>query len=531
MRLLLALLIVITTSSVAFAADKLLQFTDLTYLGAFKVPSGDLGGPQFHGLSYGGDAIAYNPANNSLFIVGHTQDQLVAEISIPTLVNTDTLANLNTATVLQNLADITEGNRLNLASDQSAVSTDGVKIGGLIIYGGNLIGSAYGYFDNGPYCVRSHFTSGLTLATTDDFAGMSALGPVPSVVPQAGHVAGQMTVVPPAWRTALGGPVLTGQGGLSILTRTSAGPAMFSFDPDDLSTATAATASALIDYPTGHETIGDFSTSGTLYAMGTQLAGMVFPAGSRSVIVHGRHGVGPACYGSGTTVEAEDGRTATSNPNTCMGTPLEGSNVCCYDPSNTDHGAHSYPYQYFAWAYDADDLARVKAGGRIVDNPSSNLVDGVSASSTDTYKPWHIKPYATWNYTFPIAIASEGAFGGASAYDETNKRLYIVQKFADSNRPIIHAYSVDVETPPAAAPATTPSIAAGRYATKQTVSLSCNESGTIKYSLDGTTPTLTYSSALTVKPGKTLKYFCDDGTNQEAVKTAVYGWPRRWVGN
>lgn len=77
-------------------------------------------------------------------------------------------------------------------------------------------------------------------------------------------------------------------------------------------------------------------------------------------------------------------------------------------------------------------------------------------------------------------------------------------------------------------PVTTPSVAAGRYATKQSISLSCDAEGTIKYSLDGSAPTLTYSSALTVKPGKTLKYFCDDGVNSETVKSAVYGWPRRW---
>jgi hypothetical protein len=83
---------------------------DFTYLGAFRVPQGDLGGPLYHGLNYGGAAIAYYPAHNSLFIVVHDWDQLVAEISIPAPVKTSDIDSINTATLMQNLADITEGN-------------------------------------------------------------------------------------------------------------------------------------------------------------------------------------------------------------------------------------------------------------------------------------------------------------------------------------------------------------------------------------------------------------------------------------
>ena len=46
----------------------LLGESDLTYLGAFRLPSGNFGASSFE---YGGTALAYNPANNSLFIVGH----------------------------------------------------------------------------------------------------------------------------------------------------------------------------------------------------------------------------------------------------------------------------------------------------------------------------------------------------------------------------------------------------------------------------------------------------------------------------
>src|SRR5262245_16313756 len=64
---------------------------DATYLGAFRVPAGTIAGT---GFDYNGFGLAYNPANNSLFITGRDHDarnpiggtpsgQRIAEISIP----------------------------------------------------------------------------------------------------------------------------------------------------------------------------------------------------------------------------------------------------------------------------------------------------------------------------------------------------------------------------------------------------------------------------------------------------------------
>ena len=75
----------------------LLHQSDLGYLGAFRLPSGNFGASTFE---YGGTALTYNPANNSLFMVGHDWDQAIAEVSIPAL-RTGSLSSLNTASVLQ----------------------------------------------------------------------------------------------------------------------------------------------------------------------------------------------------------------------------------------------------------------------------------------------------------------------------------------------------------------------------------------------------------------------------------------------
>src|SRR3989344_2857112 len=53
---------------------------NLIYQGAFRLQEGDFGGSRFN---FGGTALTYHPGNNSLFIGGHNDDQMIAEISIP----------------------------------------------------------------------------------------------------------------------------------------------------------------------------------------------------------------------------------------------------------------------------------------------------------------------------------------------------------------------------------------------------------------------------------------------------------------
>lgn len=431
------------------AQDKLLQPNDLTYIGSFKVPLGDLGGPAYRGLNYGGEAIAYNPDNNSLFITGHASDKLVAEISIPPLVNSKNLSDLNRAIVLQNLADIAEGNINKVQEDGTTDIGNGAKIGGLLKYGNKLIAGVYSYYDGQYLATRSHFTSGLKLATTGDFSGMLKVGNKPDPVPNAGMIGGYMAPIPPAWQQRLGGKVLSGISTLAILGRTSSGSAAFAIDPDAFSKEVIAPATALLYYPLTNQTIGTYQTSGTLYNKGTHHVGIFFPSGTRSILYTGRQGLGPACYGQGTNIEIEHGNKYNYDPpkNTCMGVPMtDTQNPCCYDPLNLGKGPHAYPYSEYVWAYDAEDLERVRLGGRIVDNPSPNLVDGLLPTSTETYKPWHIKPYAYWSMTYPFT-STRSITNGAAAYDDTNQILYLAQGAVEGDMPVIHAYKLNINLP------------------------------------------------------------------------------------
>jgi len=416
------------------AEDKLLYKADFEYLGAFRVPKSDMGGPLYSGLSYGGYAIAYNPTNNSLLITGSDQSQLTAEIGIPAIVKSNNISDLNTASVIHNLIDTTDGNRRKILADGTTeMTSSAVKIGGMMKWGGMLIGSAYSFFDGDYSAVRSHFVTNFDLSLKT-FKGMLQLG-TPPTVPQAGYIAGYMTPIPNNWQDRLGGKALSGMSGLSVSTRTSYGPAAFSFNPNDLVAGTSpVNATALLYYDEAHPSLGGWDASGGLHNMGSFQRGVIFPTGTRSIIFTGRHSLGTACYGQGTNIIEEASQDG-----------------YCYDPLDQTKGTHGYPYAMYAWVYDANDLARVKARRRIVNDPSDNLVDGVAKTSTEKYKPWHIKPYTYWEIKLPFVDNKSGATG-ASAYDEQSKRLYLVQYAADTDWPIIHAFQIKIDSIPDSAP-------------------------------------------------------------------------------
>src|SRR5262249_20902918 len=78
----------------------LLHFQTVQRIGAFRVPNTD-------DTNYSEGVIAYNAANNSIFLTGHAQREYVAEINIPaTLSTSSSLSDLPTATLRQGFSDL-----------------------------------------------------------------------------------------------------------------------------------------------------------------------------------------------------------------------------------------------------------------------------------------------------------------------------------------------------------------------------------------------------------------------------------------
>jgi len=421
-------------------AGTLLYQQNFTYQGAFRVPIGPLGGDSKEwSFGLGGQGVTYNPARNSLVLLGTNSENYVIEISIPTPVNSTDINALNVATTVQTPKNITGGTWNWLNPGPSFVANGGMP-GGFLVYNGKLIGSAYPYYDEGLSLQLSHFTANLNWTTEGSgFSGFKRVGlnPLNPSNSSAGWVGGYMCLIPSEWQSRLGYPALTGQGAIPVIGRSSQGPSLLGFDPDQIGTQTPAPATIFAGYPSTHQTLGTYDTGSLYYNMSTGLAGAVFPSGSDSVLVFGNHGLtmdgqGTAgCYGYGT-----------SNIN-LHGTTKEGSDLWCYDPTDSNKGGHGYPYVSQVWAYNANDLLAVKNG---------------------TKQYWEVVPYARWTLTLPFTNETSSSTGkkllGGAAYDPSTQRIFVTQLHADhwadsyEPNPIVHVYSLNLTpiTTPTPAP-------------------------------------------------------------------------------
>jgi hypothetical protein len=395
------------TSNVS-AVDKLLQSSDITYVGSFRVPRETYGPSSFES---GGGQATYYPAHDSLFLAGSINSFYVAEINIPAP-RTGSLAGMNTATVLQSFFDPTEGRSGNIMAGGACCIANGVKLGGLLVYNNKLIGTSFSYYDPEPYyAVRSHFTSGLTLSA-NDASGMFELSGLPLTregTHGASFASGWMAEIPAAYQSGLGATHITGNGSLNKINRTSWGPSAFAANLGQLGSTVPLPATPLFYYTEARPSIGQWNGGAGTYQTtwnGTGIIrGMAWPAGSRSILYIGLVGTGKFCYGTGEE---------------------------CGDPKSPYKGNHAYPYIYRVWAYDVNDLIAAKSG---------------------TKRPWEVVPYATWELPTPFGFTSYADMGaGGVAYDPGTKRLFVAQPQADGAFPVVNVYSVDVEAVVPSAP-------------------------------------------------------------------------------
>ena len=282
------------------------ESSDLVIAGAFRVPDD---------FNYGGHVMAFNPAG-SMFLGNKTH---VGELTLPAPV-LGAIAEMPRASFKQPLADITAGR-------WSAVgSTPADILGGIIVHGGRLVGNAFVFYDANNTQERSHFSHSLTLTEKESFRGWSQVGGAR----QSGFVAGSMTPIPAEWQARLGGTALTGQCCISIITRSSFGPAVYAIDLSKVGDAIVPVA-PLLFYPGDHATLGSWNGSNPTYGGTTQIGGMVIVPGTRSLLFFGSNGQGPFCYGEGTSDKALHGK------------PAPGGNPTATTPSRPTRGSTPIP--------------------------------------------------------------------------------------------------------------------------------------------------------------------------------------------
>jgi hypothetical protein len=401
----------ITASGGPATTEPLLQRTDIHYVGAFRVPNATYGGSSFH---YAGNGLAFNPTNGSLFISGSIDEFMTAEISVPTPSASGSIADLPVASVLQAFVDPSEGKSASANCGFDAGSP--LLLGGYLVFNGKLYFDGYRYYDGSGCQTLSHFARPLNLSVTGQ-----VLGPAPiSNGNNAGPVSGPMALIPPEWQTLLGGPAVTSQCCIPIPSRSSFGPDFFVWDPNSLSTS-GTPSTALLYYNDQQHWLSAFDRQSSWYNGSSHMHGVVFPSGTRSVLYFGRQGLGPYCYGPGTSDLALAGTLAPSQ---------YGGELWCYDPTDPNKGNHAYPYISQVWAYDANDLLAVKQGLK---------------------QPWDPRPYATWS----LASMAQPFFNpvgdlNGAAYDPATGRIFVMQPNADgtlNDLPVIYVFALGPAQP------------------------------------------------------------------------------------
>lgn len=373
-----------------------LAISDLIFEGAFRVPADTFGASD---MNFSQGPIEYNPDNHSVFLVGHTHQQAIAEFSVPDLVKSSSVADLSFSPApLQFFSTVL--NRAGAGNSQNINTIGGLRYIRTGPHAGSLLIHGYEYYDAAGD--NSHAT--LVVRNATDVSGSEVDGFYEFTV-APGHVAGWISPIPTVWQTALGGSYITGMSsGIPIISRTSVGPSAFAFEPTAILSqaepGNPVAAVPLLDFSLGNPLQTDLSNSSGDNDMWTHLSraiyGVIVP-GTRTYLTIGHSGghESGVCY-----------KCTQNNGNTCGG-------YCA-------PGASDY-YQYY-WLWDASDFIKVKSG---------------------QLEPYEVQPYEYG----PLPAAFESNELGGGTFDPVNGLLYLTVQRADrqqgtySNPPVIVAYS------------------------------------------------------------------------------------------
>lgn len=444
----------------ALANLPFIRQVDLVLDGYFLMPTGSYTDTN-NDFYYSGIGLTYNAAGNSgagsFYIGGHAGYNIAAETTIPPAVNSTAIGDLSTATILQNFADVSHGSNVDIGGSSCCYQ------GGMMVYGGRLINAWYNGYDTDSSTSLSHAASSLTLSSALGLVRpqkVGADGQAPWTSHTAGSVSNYMMQIPAAQQSVFGAPAATGGCCLNIIGRTSSGPSLWAFDPARIGLDTPVAVTPLTYHSGSCSNIYPIVPgSGTGFtSCADQVSGVVWPAGTRTVLFFGQHTVGPNVYGTGVTDPALDGLFV------CETTGVE---ICYYDPYDSNKGQHGYPYIYEIWAYDAVDLLAVK-------NHTMNPNDVYPYAMWQSYRPI-TGGGASGEYTYP---SHPGGYYGAT-YNVDAGKIY-ASHFNGSFRQIFEQWHVGTGSatkpvPPtislSASPATTGSVRTSIVSSGSTITL------------------------------------------------------------
>ena len=377
--------------------SELIQPSNLTYQGAFKLPSD---------FDWGARGIALYEENNKkyLFVTGH--DQQVAEVgrvNIPTPVKASSWNNLNQeATIVDDLSDY--GSSIVNSVNPGTVWASGLEY--ISKQGSQTSGKLYGSIDNW-YAVIAESHPTIWFAETN---GSNPRGPFHVGSPQDdnyhGNKAGDYLFQVPEWyaNEYLGGRTLM-IGKSRGASFGSQGPTLLAFDPWSSENPSGnLDALSVLRYRVNFDCASPNVTNKSIcdfpnFTMCDKWEGGSFVQNSnkRAIMIYGEKGLGDNNYGIPPSGSCEESK-----------------------------GYYCDPKERQVLFYDVDQIGEIAKGER---------------------DPWSVVPYETWRPDEFFLGDSNGhtcGQAGDMTYDSESKKLYIVEKgCGDSNSAAVHVYRVD----------------------------------------------------------------------------------------
>ncbi len=192
----------------------LMPIDDLVYRGGFRLSPAISGPSPYATLSYSSGVMTYNPANNSLFIVGHPYENGIAEFAIPRVVSSANIEDFIVGdNVLQSFNKFYNTERIDLGTTVSS------RISGLQLIDGQLVVNYMAPNDGKLKKTSVVFTNAANLAESQING--------PYELDGALHASGWVSEIPEFWQAQLGGTHLSGAPDSTF----TYGPTAFAFNP------------------------------------------------------------------------------------------------------------------------------------------------------------------------------------------------------------------------------------------------------------------------------------------------------------
>jgi len=398
----------VTTTTVTIDPTVHLQPSDLTYQGAFRLPSD---------LNWGSRGMSYYPGGDegsgSLLVTGFDQNTPeFAQVSIPTPTTADDWQDLPEATMLTSMTNFDGGLVASYDSEYESFSEHTVVSG--IAYvpqrGSQTSDKLYGSIDFWYGVIdESHPTIWMTEINGSNARGLYHVGPWE--LPYHGNKSGDYLFSVPQWYADmyLGGRILV-TGKTRGAFNGSQGPTLFAFMPWDSEDPSGdLDAVPMLWYNIYFPECAGPNVGDKAYCDFTDFTmcdkweggGFVKSGEKRAIILLGTKGLGDNTYG----------------------TPPPPSPAC-----EGDQGYHCDPFERQLIFYDVRELGAVAQGTR---------------------DAWTVLPYLTWRpEEFYLGDAEGQTCGqvGSMFSDDESQRVFIIEKgfggYNNENGAVVHIWSV-----------------------------------------------------------------------------------------